>query len=107
MDEIPFPQYRKGVPKAGLDEVTHFMLAVILAAFPYFFMQLLLGDWGFAPVVSGAVAWASFRFVMVPIVRYIFQQLPPVFLEHYVATVYFRGGLTTRPDPEPIPFKVD
>lgn len=107
MDDMPFPQYRKGIPKAGLDEVTHFVLAIALSAFPYFFLQMALGSWAYAPVLSGAVAWATFRYVAVPAVRYVFQQLPPMYLEHYVATVFYRGGLAARPDPEPIPFKVD
>lgn len=105
--DLSFPQYRKGVPKAGLDDITHFILALCLSAIPYFFLSMAFGDSPLATVLSGAGGWATFKFLAVPGVRYIFQQLPPSYIEHTVKTINYRGGLATRPDPDPIPFKVD
>lgn len=104
--ETPFPQYKKGVPKMGLDEITHFLLAITIAGLPFFLAQLLLGEWQLAPVVAAIVAYVTFRWVAVPTVRYVFGQLPPAYVEHSIQTIFFRGGLAARPDPEPIPLEI-
>lgn len=106
MDEQPFPQYRKGVPKAGLDEITHWGLALLIAGLPFFFIQMFLAGFAFAPLIAGVTAYLIFRVVAVPVTRYVFSQLPPMYIEHTLKTVFFNGGLAARPDPDPIPFKV-
>jgi hypothetical protein len=107
MNETPFPQYRKGVPKAGLDEITHFIAALGVAGLPFFLVQMALGDWFLAPVAAAAASWGTFKLIAVPVIRYVFHRLPPLYIEHYVQTVFLRGGLAAQPDPDPIPFKVD
>lgn len=106
MEETPFPQYKKGIPKMGLDEVTHFLMAITIAGLPFFFVQMMLGDWQLAPIVAALAAYLTFRWVAIPAVRYVFGQLPPLYIEHSIQTIYFRGGLAARPDPEPVPLEI-
>ena len=107
MDELqPFPLYKKGVPKAGLDEITHWALALLIAGLPFFFIQMCLANLKFAPLIAGVASYIIFKTIAVPVTRYYFSQLPPMHIEHKVKTVFFNGGLTARPDPDPIPYKV-
>lgn len=106
MNHLPFPQYRKGVPKAGLDDITHFMIAVCISAVVYFLLQMLLGSSPWATLLTGAAAYASFRYLAAPLVRYVFNQLPPAYVEHMRLTVMYRGGLAARADPDPVPLWV-
>ncbi|GGR12864.1 hypothetical protein [Deinococcus ruber] len=107
MDELPFPRYKKGVPKSGLDETAHFLLAVCLSAVVFCLLKILLGDSSWSTILGGVATWASFKYAAIPLVRYIFNRLPPSYIEHSVQTVLYRGGLAVRPDPNPLPFKVD
>ena len=106
MDELPFPQYKKGVPKAGLDDITHFLLAICISAVVYFLLQMLLGGGPWSTIITGAAAYGTFKMVAVPLVRYIFNRLPPSYMEHAYQTVMYRGGLAVRADPDPIPLRV-
>ncbi|GGR15531.1 hypothetical protein [Deinococcus ruber] len=107
MDDLPFPQYRKGVPKAGLDSLTHWFMALSLAAFVYLLLQMVLGSGPWTQLLSGAAAFGTFRFIAVPAVRYVFNRLPPNYLDHVRQTTFFRGGLAARADPDPLPLVVD
>lgn len=104
--ETPFPQYKKGIPKMGLDDITHFILAIGITGLVFFLAQMLLGDWQFAPIVAALIAYVTFRWAAVPFVRLIFGQLPPLYVEHSFQTIFFRGGLAARPDPDPIPLEI-
>lgn len=106
MDEQPFPQYRKGVPKAGLDEITHWGLALLIAGLAFFLIQMLLSGWSFAPLFAGVIAYLTFKFVSVPFARFVFSQLPPMYIQHAWGSIFFRGGLIARPDPDPLPFQI-
>ncbi len=106
MSEYPFPTYKKSVPKAGLDDLVHFLLACMLSLIPYFFLNMLLGDWDFTPVIAGGAGFLSFKFLAVPAIRHVFDHLPPNYLHHFVASVFMNGGLRCGPDPDPVPFRV-
>ncbi len=102
----PFPQYKRGVPRAGLDDLTQFIVALTVAVIPAFLVWMMLGDSGFSTLIMGAVGYGVFKFVAVPTVRYVFDQLPPVYVEHSLKTLMYSGGLVARADPEPTPFQV-
>lgn len=102
----PFPQYKKGVPKAGLDDITQWMAALMIAAVPYFFATMILGNGLFGTVISSSVGFLTFKALAVPMIRYLFNRLPPLYLQHSLKTVMFRGGLHARPDPDPVPLSV-
>lgn len=106
MKETAFPQYRRGIPKAGLEDMPQLGLAFIIAAIPFFFVQLATADTWWGPVAAGGVAYAVFRFVGVPLVRFVFDKLPPLAVQHSLKVLFYRGGLAARPDPDPVPFKV-
>lgn len=107
MDETPFPQYKKGVPRAGLDDYSQVIVALIIAAFPYFLLNMLLGEWDFKAAVGLAVAFVTYKWVAVPTLRSLYNRVPPNYFGHYLNVVKYRGGLRARPDPDPLPFKVN
>lgn len=107
MKETPFPQYRKGIPKAGLEDMSQLGLALIIAALPFFFIQMATSGTSWGAVAAAAVGYATFRFVGVPVVRFIFDRLPPHAVEHFFKVTFYRGGLAARPDPNPVPLEVE
>lgn len=107
MQETPFPQYRKGIPKAGLEDMPQFALAGLVAAFPFFFVQMATADTWWGPVGAAAVGYFTFRMVGVPLVRWLFDRMPPHTIQHQYKVLFYRGGLVARPDPDPVPFKVE
>jgi hypothetical protein len=104
--DTPFPQYKKGVPRFGLDDFKDVMLAMLMAAIPYFILDLMLGDWNFKALITFPAAFGMFRYVAVPLLRHLGQRLPPNFMALWFRHLRFQGGLLPRPDSDPLPFRV-